>query len=194
MKTGTAGLVDTYTITYDSGSPDTFTVTNGKNGTTVWKATGSPSSIRWDESHYYMGWTAGQLSGRSGLSPATGDLVFYGTYYYVIAGYKSGYWCCDSSAGVSIKGSPGTNGTNGQDGAPGAGVASGGTTGQYLKKKSGTDYDTEWGTFPSIPSSASDVGAVASNQGSGNAGKFLVVGNDGVVTPVTMTAWSGGNY
>lgn len=42
--------------------------------------------------------------------------------------------------------------------------------------------------------SASDVGAVASNQGSGNAGKFLVVGNDGTVTPVTMTAWSGGNY
>lgn len=31
-KTGTAGLVDTYTITYDSGSPDTFTVTNGADG------------------------------------------------------------------------------------------------------------------------------------------------------------------
>ena len=31
-KTGTSGLVDTYTITYDSGSPDTFTVTNGANG------------------------------------------------------------------------------------------------------------------------------------------------------------------
>lgn len=32
-KTGTSGLVDTYTITYDSGSPDTFTVTNGAPGT-----------------------------------------------------------------------------------------------------------------------------------------------------------------
>lgn len=31
-KTGTSGLVDTYTITYDSGSPDTFTVTNGADG------------------------------------------------------------------------------------------------------------------------------------------------------------------
>lgn len=32
------------------------------------------------------------------------------------------------------------------------------------------------------------------NQGSGNAGKFLVVGNDGNITPVTMTQWNGGNY
>lgn len=54
----------------------------------------------------------------------------------------------------------------------------------------GFDSVTPLTTMPS----ASDVGAVASNQGSGNAGKFLVVGNDGVVVPVTMTAWSGGNY
>ena len=33
---------------------------------------------------------------------------------------------------------------DGQDGAPGVGVPSGGTTGQVLKKVSGTDYDTEW--------------------------------------------------
>ncbi|MBR3474225.1 MAG: hypothetical protein IKH34_04060 [Oscillospiraceae bacterium] len=31
-------------------------------------------------------------------------------------------------------------------------------------------------------------------QGSGNAGKILVVGNDGNVAAVTMTAWQGGNY
>lgn len=36
--------------------------------------------------------------------------------------------------------------------------------------------------------------SVAKNQGSGNAGKFLVVGNDGNVTTVTMSQWSGGNY
>lgn len=33
---------------------------------------------------------------------------------------------------------------DGQDGAPGVGIPSGGTTGQVLKKMSGTDYDTEW--------------------------------------------------
>ena len=31
-KTGTSGLVDTYTITYDDGDTDTFTVTNGSDG------------------------------------------------------------------------------------------------------------------------------------------------------------------
>lgn len=31
-KTGTSGLVDTYTITYDDGDTDTFTVTNGEAG------------------------------------------------------------------------------------------------------------------------------------------------------------------
>ena len=33
--TSTAGLVDTYTITYSSGDPDTFTVTNGTDGDTI---------------------------------------------------------------------------------------------------------------------------------------------------------------
>ena len=31
-KTGTSGLVDTYTITYTNGTTSTFTVTNGQNG------------------------------------------------------------------------------------------------------------------------------------------------------------------
>ena len=35
---------------------------------------------------------------------------------------------------------------------------------------------------------------VAKNQGSANAGKFLVVGSDGNVTTVTMDAWQGGLY
>lgn len=35
---------------------------------------------------------------------------------------------------------------------------------------------------------------VNANQGTANAGKFLVVGSDGIVTPVTMQAWSGGSY
>ena len=31
-KTGSSGLVDTYTITFDNGQTSTFTVTNGENG------------------------------------------------------------------------------------------------------------------------------------------------------------------
>ena len=53
-----------------------------------------------------------------------------------------------------------------------------------------------WNTVSTrtIPTSASDIGAVAADQGTANAGKFLVVGSDGVVAPVTMTAWQGGSY
>lgn len=35
---------------------------------------------------------------------------------------------------------------------------------------------------------------VNTNQGSENAGKFLVVGSNGYVTVVTMQTWQGGNY
>ena len=42
--------------------------------------------------------------------------------------------------------------------------------------------------------SAADVGAVALNIGSQYAGDFLVVGNNGNVVPVTMSAWSAGSY
>lgn len=42
--------------------------------------------------------------------------------------------------------------------------------------------------------SASDVGAVAVAQGVAHAGEFVVVGSDGNITTVTMTAWQGGSY
>lgn len=52
-----------------------------------------------------------------------------------------------------------------------------------------------WAKAANKPSySASEVGAVASSQGVAHAGEFLVVGNDGNVTTVTMTAWQGGSY
>ena len=41
-------------------------------------------------------------------------------------------------------GPAGADGKDGEDGAPGVCVPTGGTTGQVLKKKSGTNYDTEW--------------------------------------------------
>ena len=45
-----------------------------------------------------------------------------------------------------------------------------------------------------IPSTAADVGAVAVSQGVAHAGEFVVVGSDGNITTVTMTAWQGGSY
>ena len=46
----------------------------------------------------------------------------------------------------------------------------------------------------SIPSTASDVGAVAVAQGVAHAGEFVVVGSDGNITTVTMAVWQGGSY
>jgi hypothetical protein len=53
----------------------------------------------------------------------------------------SGTWKYLSQGPKGDKGSDGTNGTNGTNGQ---GVPTGGTTGQALVKKSGTDYDTQW--------------------------------------------------
>lgn len=48
-KTGSSGLVDTYTITYTDGDTDTFTVTNGSDATVTivssWSATTSDSKV-----------------------------------------------------------------------------------------------------------------------------------------------------
>lgn len=38
------------------------------------------------------------------------------------------------------------------------------------------------------------TGKVSVEQGKANAGKFLIVGSDGNVAPVAMTAWQGGSY
>ena len=38
-KTGTVGLVDTYTITFDDDSTETYTITNGQNGSKWYKGT-----------------------------------------------------------------------------------------------------------------------------------------------------------
>ena len=44
----------------------------------------------------------------------------------------------------SIKGEPGEPGKNGERGEPGVGVIPGGLAGQYLRKKTDADYETEW--------------------------------------------------
>lgn len=48
----------------------------------------------------------------------------------------------------SVVGPTGAAGNDGATGATGAGVPSGGSTGQILKKNSGTNYDTVWGAAP----------------------------------------------
>ena len=54
------------------------------------------------------------------------------------------------------------------------------------------DVWDEWTV--TIPTTASDVGAVAVAQGVGHAGEFLVVGSNGNVTTVALSTWQGGSY
>lgn len=87
---------------------------------------------------------------------------------------------------------PAIVGPQGQTGATGPGVASGGTAGQVQKKKSNTDYDTEWGSVSNLPTGGTagqflkktangeewaDVNQVPSQTGS--RGMYLYVDNSG---------------
>ena len=61
-------------------------------------------------------------------------------------------WTDPTAGPQGPQGPAGPTGPTGATGATGPGVAAGGTTGQELKKKSSTDYDTEWGDFEGLPS------------------------------------------
>ena len=103
-------------------------------------------------------------------------------------------------------------GPQGEQGPAGDGVPAGGTTGQILTKKSNADRDTEWANAPDPTGKADKVAGatsgnfaaldasgnltdsgkkgsdfVSTNQGAGNAGKALGIGNDGMVTPVPFS-------
>ena len=86
-------------------------------------------------------------------------------------------------------GDVGPEGQQGPQGDPGVGIATGGAAGQVLAKATADDYDTEW---VNLPSTASDVGAIAS-PASPATGAFLVFdGTDWVAQ--TLAVWQGGSY
>lgn len=83
------------------------------------------------------------------------------------------------------KGDPGEKGEKGEKGDPGDGASI--TIDSALSDSSTNPVQNK------VVKAALD-GKVASNQGAANAGKFMVVGTDGNITAVTMTAWQGGTY
>lgn len=79
---------------------------------------------------------------------------------------------------MNIKGAAGTNGTNGTNGSNGVGVPAGGTTGQVLKKNSGTNYDTAWGSLGTAAARDTGTGGnqipiLGASPGTPNGSKFL---------------------
>lgn len=71
------------------------------------------------------------------------------------------------------KGDTGATGETGATGPAGPGVAAGGTAGQVLTKKSGTDYDTEWSDVSGYPEIITETFSQALS-GSLTAGNALV--------------------
>lgn len=73
----------------------------------------------------------------------------------------------------------------GKNGDPGQGVPAGGTTGQVLKKKSGTDYDTEWADETGGSSAAGGL-SVSFDEETQN---IVFEGNGGGSGGVTKKEW-----
>jgi hypothetical protein len=63
-------------------------------------------------------------------------------------------WLASLVGPAGADGVDGAPGADGVDGAPGVGVPAGGTTGQFLRKVSGTDYDDDWGDLPTRTTTA----------------------------------------
>ena len=90
-------------------------------------------------------------------------------------------------------GPKGDTGDPGADGADGEGVPAGGTTGQVLKKASGTDYDTEWddesgGGGSGLPDGGTAGQILTKDSGvDGDASWQTVTAENRVLTPRTFT-------
>ena len=92
---------------------------------------------------------------------ANGDFYINTSNYDIYGPKTSGSWgsatslvgptgATGSAGSQGATGAAGTNGTNGatgDTGPAGPGVSSGGTTGQYLTKIDGTNYNTQWSTL-----------------------------------------------
>lgn len=119
-KTGTQGLVDTYTITLTNSSTYTFTVTNGQDGDPG--AKGDP----------------GQAATIQIGTVTTGEP---GTAASVTNSGTANAAVLDFVIPKGAKGDPGES-------ESGSGLPSGGTTGQVLAKASSADGDAEWVNMP----------------------------------------------
>jgi hypothetical protein len=121
---------------------------SGGAGSTVLNGSGVPSSELGSNGDFYINtinydiygpkssgaWgSATSLVGPTGATGSTG------------AQGATGSTGATGAAGTN--GTNGTNGATGDTGPAGPGVATGGTTGQYLTKVDGTNYNTQWSTL-----------------------------------------------
>ena len=149
-KTGTSGLVDTYTITYDDGTTSTFTVTNGSDASvtiqTAWGSTTSDSKVPSEKL------TKDSLDNKVSKSSTTGLLKNDGTVMTSGTGSSnysagnhthSGYISTSSTTGlVKNDGSIMTSGTGSSNWAVGNHSHSGYVSATKVTSWSGTVSDS----------------------------------------------------
>jgi hypothetical protein len=119
----------------------------------------------------------GQFSGSTGATGAAGPQGPQG-----IQGLKGDTGLTGLKGDAGPQGSQGIQGLKGDPGAAGPGLAAGGTTGQWIKKNSATNYDTTWSSIASTD--VSGLGTAATKN----------TGTSGATIPLLNTAntWTSG--
>lgn len=104
VKTGSNGLVDTYTITFTNGTKTTFTVTNGKNGTNGTNGQNGAKGDKGDKGDTGATGATGAQGvkgdkGDTGATGATGESAYEA--YCRVYGYRGSeeQWLADMAAG-----------------------------------------------------------------------------------------------
>ncbi len=137
LKTGTDGLVDTYTITYSNGTTSTFTVTNGADGQDGAQGSqgiqGNPGADghtpaitvgnngNWFVDGVDSGVHAQGIQGETGPQGPQGNQGPKGDNGYTpYIGENGNWWINNEDTGYQAIGHDGANGANGQNGTNGA--------------------------------------------------------------------------
>ena len=204
-KTGTSGLVDTYTITYDDGTTTTFTVTNGSNASvtiqTSWGSTTSDSKVPSEKLTKDTLDTKIAKSSTTGLVKNDGTIMTSGTgstNYSAGNHTHSGYISTSSTSGlVKNDGSIMTGGTGSSNWAIGNHTHSGYLSASKVTSWSSTVSDSNVPSEKlvkntidglSIPTKTSDL----TNDGDGT--NVFVKNNDSRLTDSrTPTSHTHGN-
>ena len=194
-KTGTSGLVDTYTITYDDGTTTTFTVTNGSNASvtiqTSWGSTTSDSKVPSEKLTKDTLDTKIAKSSTTGLVKNDGTIMTSGTgstNYSAGNHTHSGYISTSSTSGlIKNDGSIMTGGTGSSNWAIGNHTHSGYVSGSKVTSWSSTVSDSNIPSEKLVKNSLDDKIGKSSTSG--------LVKNDGTIdTSAYITSSALSNY